>query len=89
VVSFGEELLGDVVVDFGGIGWLVTRRMMVVIRVLPAPGGREKTGNGRTGTRNRETADRRRLGDVEGRVVTLVHERVVVVMEKDGLTHSD
>jgi len=71
------------VIDFWDIGGLVMR--MVVVIVLPVPSGSEKTGNGRT-TRTRNTTDSRGgLGDVEERVVTLEHERMVVVTEKEVL----
>ena len=61
------------------------RVMRVIIGVLPVPSASEKTGNGRT--RVRETADSRQvLGDVEEDVMTLVHERELVVVEKE-LTH--
>jgi hypothetical protein len=58
---------------------------MVVVIVLPVPSGSENIGNGRT-TRTRNTADSRGgLGDVEESVVTLEHERMVVVTEKEVL----
>jgi hypothetical protein len=63
------------------------RVMTVIIRVLPVPSTSEKTGNGRT--RVRETADSRRvLGDVEEDVMTMVHERELVVVEKELATHD-
>jgi len=56
------------------------------IGVLPVPSASEKTGNGRT--RVRETADSRRvLGDVEEDVVTLVHERELMVVEEELAAH--
>jgi len=66
---------------------VVMRRMVACfIGVLPVPNAGEKTGNGRT--RVRKTADRRRvLGEVEKDVVTLVHERELMVVEEELLTH--
>ena len=59
--------------------------MRVFIGVLPVPSTSEKTGNGRT--RVRETADSRQvLGNVVEEVMTLLHERELVVVEKE-LTH--
>jgi hypothetical protein len=60
--------------------------MKFVIGVLPVPNASEKTGNGRT--RVRKTADSRRvLGDVEEDVMTLVHERELMVVEEELTTH--
>ena len=55
------------------------------IGVLPVPNAGEETRNGGTGAR--KTADRRRvLGDVEEDVVTLVHEREMMVVEEELLS---
>jgi hypothetical protein len=52
--------------------------VMVVGRILPVPSVGEETGDGRGMRRVRMTADSRGgLGDVD---VTLVHERVLVVV---------
>lgn len=60
--------------------------MRFVIGVLPVPNASEKTGNGRTGVR--KTADSRRvLRDAEEDVVTLVHERELMVVEEELTTH--
>jgi hypothetical protein len=58
------------------------RKTALFIGVLPVPSASENTGNGRT--RAREAADSRRvLGDVEEDVVTLVHERELMVVEEE------
>ena len=60
--------------------------MVGFIGVLPVPNTGEETRNGRTGVR--ETADRRRvLGDVEEDVMTVVHERELMVVEEELATH--
>lgn len=59
---------------------------VVVVIILPVPSGGKKSGNGRTSTRTRNTTDRRGgLGDVEEGVVSLEHERMMVVEEKEVL----
>jgi hypothetical protein len=63
---------------------MMGRMMTLFIGVLPVPRSSEKTGNGRT--RVRETADSRRGLRVEKDVVTLVHERELMVVEEE-LTH--
>lgn len=56
------------------------------IGVLPVPNAGEETRNGRT--RVGKTADRRRvLGGVEEDVVTVVHERELMVVEEELSTH--
>jgi hypothetical protein len=57
---------------------------VVVVNVLPVASGGEKSRNGRTSTRTRNTTNRRGgLGDVEESVVSLEHERMMVVTEKE------
>jgi hypothetical protein len=68
-------------VDICEIEGVVMRR--VIIGVLPVPSTSEKTGNGRTGVR--ETADSRRVLGED--VMTLVHERELMVVEKELTTH--
>lgn len=56
------------------------------IGVLPVPNAGEQTRDGRTGVR--ETGDRRRVvRDVEEDVVTVVHERELMVVEEELSTH--
>jgi hypothetical protein len=65
---------------------MVRGLMARFIGVLAVPNAGEETRNGRTGVR--ETADSRRvLGDVEEDVMTVVHERELMVVEKELTTH--
>jgi hypothetical protein len=65
---------------------MMGRMMTLFIGVLPVRSSSEKTGNGRT--RVRKTADSRRvLRGVEKDVVTLVHERELMVVEEELTTH--